>query len=262
MSLLRLRSRPSARLRPTLAVASSALLHVAGLTAAFAWTVEASRLSLVRPELSGRQKPLRLQVTWADVSAGEAAEHETVLVTPEHVRIEQQELVRRPARQPSSQPRITPLPSSPYTAPVRRPMTRQTGAVADAPETLKKRIAPRGSRRRMRPATAAMPRVPMPASSGVSSRLPPRFVHNPPPNYPAVALENRWEGEVLLQITIATDGRISRVRVFRSSGHPVLDAAAAGAVRRWRARPATENGHPAASVWKLPVRFRLPGRSG
>ena len=78
-----------------------------------------------------------------------------------------------------------------------------------------------------------------------------------PPNYPAIAIQRRWEGTVLLRIWIHETGRVTDVEIARTSGYPVLDGAAATAVRPWNCIPASRGGLPAATVELLPVRFKL-----
>jgi protein TonB len=41
--------------------------------------------------------------------------------------------------------------------------------------------------------------------------------------YPRVAVDNAWEGDVQVRMTIGEDGRIAALRVVRGSGHGVLD---------------------------------------
>jgi protein TonB len=41
--------------------------------------------------------------------------------------------------------------------------------------------------------------------------------------YPRVAIDNAWEGEVGVQMSVGARGRIAALRVTRSSGHAVLD---------------------------------------
>jgi len=41
--------------------------------------------------------------------------------------------------------------------------------------------------------------------------------------YPRVAIDNEWEGEVRVRMSIGADGRIAGLRVVGSSGHAVLD---------------------------------------
>jgi periplasmic protein TonB len=84
----------------------------------------------------------------------------------------------------------------------------------------------------------------------------PDFAGNPPPEFPALARQNGWYGTVLLRLWIDEEGRVTEVRVEKSSGHGVLDAAAVNAVKRWRGRPARHNARPVATEELLPVVFR------
>jgi protein TonB len=40
---------------------------------------------------------------------------------------------------------------------------------------------------------------------------------------PRAAIDNNWQGEVVVRMTVGADGRIVALRVARSSGHDVLD---------------------------------------
>jgi protein TonB len=41
--------------------------------------------------------------------------------------------------------------------------------------------------------------------------------------YPRSAIDNNWEGSVVVRMTVGADGRIAALGVARSSGHEVLD---------------------------------------
>ncbi len=94
---------------------------------------------------------------------------------------------------------------------------------------------------------------------GTDGRILPLAIHNPPPNYPLLAVRNGWHGTVLLRLWIDERGRVTRVEVHRGSGHTVLDGAAVAAARRWRYAPALADGEPVASVETQSVVF-LPTR--
>lgn len=57
---------------------------------------------------------------------------------------------------------------------------------------------------------------------------------NLPPDYPARARRNGWQGTVLLVVRCGAAGEVVAVEVISSSGHPLLDEAALAAVRRWQ----------------------------
>ena len=77
------------------------------------------------------------------------------------------------------------------------------------------------------------------------------------PTYPVRAVVERLEGTVVLRVHVTSEGRVSAVEVFSSSGHAVLDAAAVRAVRNWQFTPAHRAGHPVSATVRLPVRFVL-----
>ncbi|MEX2558484.1 MAG: energy transducer TonB, partial [Pirellulales bacterium] len=81
---------------------------------------------------------------------------------------------------------------------------------------------------------------------------------NMPPVYPAEAQRNGWQGTVVLRVRVGETGRVRNVSVASSSGHTLLDAAAASAVRQWRFRPARLGGRPVETSVRLPVKFELP----
>ena len=59
----------------------------------------------------------------------------------------------------------------------------------------------------------------------------------PMPKFPTSALKKGSEGSVKLQVVLAKDGRVTGTAVLRSSGDPVLDAAAQQAISKWRMKP-------------------------
>jgi len=76
------------------------------------------------------------------------------------------------------------------------------------------------------------------------------------PVYPAGAQRAGYEGTVLLEITVDTNGRAMEVRVARGSGFDILDAAAVQAVKQWRFN------HPATIVKvRVPITFKLKQKS-
>lgn len=76
--------------------------------------------------------------------------------------------------------------------------------------------------------------------------------------YPTEAQEQRLEGIVKLHVTIGTDGAISSAS---SIGDTALASAALDAVRQWRYKPTTMDGHPIETEADITVVFRLPQTS-
>lgn len=76
---------------------------------------------------------------------------------------------------------------------------------------------------------------------------------NVPPVYPAVARQNAWEGTVALAYTVSPQGKVTRVKVIRSSGYQILDREAMRAISRFRYLPGQQG------KTFHPVTFRLTG---
>jgi protein TonB len=70
-----------------------------------------------------------------------------------------------------------------------------------------------------------------------------------------MALSARLQGVVILETTIAPDGKVGDVRVVRSI--PLLDAAAADAVRQWEYEPTIVNGVAVPVITTVAVEFKL-----
>lgn len=80
----------------------------------------------------------------------------------------------------------------------------------------------------------------------------------PPPDYPLAVACAGIGGVVELNISLGPDGKPADIRVERSSGQPLLDAAARDGVRSWRFRPATRSGKPVTTRMRIPVTFTPP----
>ncbi|MDM0023019.1 energy transducer TonB [Variovorax saccharolyticus] len=80
-------------------------------------------------------------------------------------------------------------------------------------------------------------------------------VPNQPAPYPSESKLNNEQGQVLLQVLTAPDGRPTRVEVKQTSGFQRLDQAAVATVKQWRFKPL---GDAAATTWReVPITFRL-----
>ena len=83
---------------------------------------------------------------------------------------------------------------------------------------------------------AATPATAKPAASSTSLKV----VSSPSPRYPPEALRAGTAGEVLVEITVGTDGSVTNARVVRASPPRVFDREALNAVRRWKFEPIDE----------------------
>ena len=105
----------------------------------------------------------------------------------------------------------------------------------------------------------AMPKVVSPSkvrvSSGVAQGL---LIHQTKPVYPALAMQARIQGTVLLQAVVGKDGTVQDLRVV--SGHPLLVKAALEAVKLWRYKPYRLNDQPVEVDTEIIVNFTLSNR--
>ncbi|MCT5059652.1 energy transducer TonB, partial [Pseudomonas aeruginosa] len=99
------------------------------------------------------------------------------------------------------------------------------------------------------PVAAPAPLTPPSANAG--------YLHNPAPEYPALAMRRGWEGTVLLRVHVLASGSPSEIQVQKSSGREALDQAAVKAVKRWSFVPA-KRGDKAEDGWvSVPIDFKL-----
>ncbi|MBN2586034.1 MAG: energy transducer TonB [Candidatus Fermentibacteraceae bacterium] len=76
----------------------------------------------------------------------------------------------------------------------------------------------------------------------------PNCTYKPPPQYPEMAAQAGVEGTTTLWVYVASDGSVSDVRLYNSSGVNSLDQAALSAAWNTRWTPAQNNGIP-VGVW-------------
>lgn len=78
-----------------------------------------------------------------------------------------------------------------------------------------------------------------------------------PIRYPRWAVQEGWEGTFVIAVEIGTSGEVGRWKVMESTGYPLLDEAATGAIRKWLFHPATEKGKTILSCIQIPIHFQL-----
>lgn len=107
----------------------------------------------------------------------------------------------------------------------RQEAERQAAARRDAEQKQQQAAAQQASaaRQAAAPAAAAAPNL--------------RPVSTPAPRYPSEALRAGTSGEVLVEITVGTDGSVTNARVLRATPSRVFDREAMNAVKRWRFEP-------------------------
>ncbi len=83
------------------------------------------------------------------------------------------------------------------------------------------------------------------------------YLNNPAPDYPAVAVRNRWEGTVFLRVHVLSAGKVDTVEIKQSSGRKVLDEEAIRTVRQWLFTPSKRGDTPIDGWANVPIEFLL-----
>jgi protein TonB len=98
--------------------------------------------------------------------------------------------------------------------------------------------------------------TPEPSPSGIREAIP-LYRDNPPPRYPRIARRRGYEGTVVLEVLVNTEGKVSDYRIIRSCGYFVLDKAAMKSIRNWLFEPGMR-GDKKVEMWvKVPIKFQL-----
>ncbi|MDD2708366.1 MAG: energy transducer TonB [Verrucomicrobiae bacterium] len=95
------------------------------------------------------------------------------------------------------------------------------------------------------------------SSGGAQTLARPDYLRNPAPRYPEAARQRRQEGVVRLHVDVDERGHAADVRLFSSSGFPLLDESALRTVRDWKFQPARIGAMAIASQVEIPIRFQL-----
>jgi protein TonB len=111
------------------------------------------------------------------------------------------------------------------------------------------------------PVVAAPPAPPAPEPAKEEPVTEPNafaaYLSNPPPDYPAFAQRQGWEGKVVLRVRVLASGKASTIEVKASSGRKSLDEAAINAVRGWTFVPSKRGSTPIDGWATVPIEFKL-----
>jgi periplasmic protein TonB len=85
----------------------------------------------------------------------------------------------------------------------------------------------------------------------------PIYRSNPSPKYPRIARIRGYQGNVLLDVLVNEDGKVEDLKIYKSSGYPLLDRAAASSVKQWLFEPGRAGDEKTAMWVRVPIRFEL-----
>jgi protein TonB len=161
-----------------------------------------------------------------------------------------------PPPPPPPKPRIMKQePPVPAPKPALRTSLAEQDIDPDALTVQENTEAPRSSS----PVTATAPEPPPPPveepvteATGYAS-----YLKNPPPDYPAFAQRQGWEGTVLLHVHVLASGKPDKVEIRQSSGRKMLDESAVSAVKNWTFVPSKRGSTPIDGWATVPIEFKL-----
>ncbi len=80
-------------------------------------------------------------------------------------------------------------------------------------------------------------------------------------DYPPASLRAEEQGRTVITVSINTQGRVDSCSVATSSGFPKLDEKSCQlAQRRFRFKPALQNGTPVASTKQMPIKWQITSK--
>lgn len=154
---------------------------------------------------------------------------------------------------------LLPQPSepSPSLTEVSEPVASDTGSSAEAAEEGNLQAGKGGlgvHPTALAPVSPVAPPRPAPVLAAHEGA---NYSKNPRPGYPARAVREGWQGEVLVRVQVLPNGRAGLLKVQRSAGFPVLDEAALAAIKGWSFVPAKQGGQAVSGWVTVPIVFRL-----
>ncbi len=85
----------------------------------------------------------------------------------------------------------------------------------------------------------------------------PQIVKTVQPQYPPRAFRQRIQGWVKVEFTVDVNGDVIEAHAVESNRGHVFDRAAVEAIKRWKFKPALENGKPVEATLTQPINFSL-----
>lgn len=127
------------------------------------------------------------------------------------------------------------------------------------PVVIPEAVAPSGRHRPDRVHYAGFGKIAGPMIGASGSDHDAEIIYRVPPTYPPRAILRNIEGWVLVQFSVAANGRVADVFVVDADPAGVFDEETIEAVRQWRYRPMVKDGRPVERVGlQTVIRFELP----
>ena len=141
--------------------------------------------------------------------------------------------------------------------PVPKPTPKPKPVVKPVPKPVAKPVEPSPPLAPPPPVAAPAPPAPPAPAPVTPASANAGYLHNPAPEYPALAMRRNWQGTVLLRVHVLSTGKPGEIQIQKSSGRDQLDDAALAAVKRWSFAPAKQGNNPVDGWVSVPIDFKL-----
>jgi len=185
---------------------------------------------------------LHIFVGWAFYTGLAGKLMQQVIPPVEIAQIDKPKEVDKPPPPPPKLEEIKPFVPPPEFVDIQAPQ-QETTAITQTTQTVAKA------------APVAAPPVPRPGTN--IAQDPKHPLHIGEDYYPDASKRAGEEGRCIVQVTVATDGRITNESIQQSSGFPRLDEACLKGVQGQHMKPATEDGKPIEKTASLPIVWKL-----
>lgn len=156
--------------------------------------------------------------------------------------------IQKPVKGPS-QPPEKDLPKAVSKKPVDRPLfpsDSKSFQIRKVPKKTTKEVAEKAPAAEIKAAVKQAVRLARPL-----------YRINPSPKYPEIARRRGFEGNIVIEVLVGSNGIVLDLRISSSSGHPILDRAAVRSIKNWTFEPGMK-GEENVEMWvKVPIRFEL-----
>lgn len=250
----------------SLSLAFSVFLHASVVVVLILIGIVAAVLAVEPPKLKSVQRGRASISLRSSVAAGPKPSQAVASIAPPAPEKPRPKSAERKEETPKPK---TDAPAAPAPKKLDKPQEQTKPAPMDKPppkqQTAKQEVKPAPSPAKEEPKIVAeqtsLPSRGSAGSRGAEVDGPAQpYASNPAPLYPPEALQAGIEGTVEVFIKIDARGRVTSVRIHKSSGVESLDQSALDTVRQWEFEPATRRGVPVPYEVRAPIVFEIKRR--
>lgn len=105
--------------------------------------------------------------------------------------------------------------------------------------------------------TPIEPEVQPPATPTQVDRAVPELIYGTAPVYPKLAQHYEWEGTIVVDLFIDSEGDVASVSVVQSTGHALLDNAYVTSVKKEKFKPKVRHGKPVEGIVRRQYTYKI-----